>query len=90
MTNRRTRLICFSAVKALLFLGVASTCALAATPATAAKSDAARARLGQPDSAAQARILESYGKLPLSFEENRGQTDPQAKFSSWGKWAHAF
>ena len=84
MKNRRTRRICFSAVKALFVFGVASTWAHAATPATAANSGPARARLGQPDSAAQARILESYGKLPLSFEENRGQTDPHVKFLSRG------
>ena len=84
MTNRRTRRICFSAVKALFVFGVASTWAYAATPVTAAKSDPPHALLGQPDSAAQARILESYGKLPLSFEENRGQTDPRVKFLSRG------
>ena len=28
------------------------------------------------------RPIESYGKLPLSFEENRGQTDSQVKFLS--------
>src|SRR6516225_6854028 len=31
------------------------------------------------------RIVESYGKLPLSFELNRGQTDPQVKFLSRGR-----
>src|SRR5208283_3309800 len=31
---------------------------------------------------AQAQILESYGKLPLSFEENQGQTDARVKFLS--------
>ena len=32
----------------------------------------------------QARLLQSYGKLPLSFEANRGQTDKQVKFLSRG------
>jgi hypothetical protein len=32
----------------------------------------------------QARILGSYGKLPLSFEGNQGQTDFHAKFLSRG------
>ncbi len=36
----------------------------------------------QSDPKAQATILDSYGKLPLSFEANYGQTDPQAKFLS--------
>src|SRR5450755_2855260 len=34
------------------------------------------------DPKAQARIVESYGKLPLSFEANHGQTDPSVKFLS--------
>src|ERR1039457_2385605 len=36
----------------------------------------------QSDPKAQAKILDSYGKLPLSFEENQGQTDGQVKFLS--------
>jgi hypothetical protein len=31
-----------------------------------------------------ARLLAAYGKLPLSFEINHGQTDPQVKFLSRG------
>ncbi len=29
----------------------------------------------KPDQAAQARVIESYGKLPLSFVRNDGQID---------------
>ena len=36
----------------------------------------------QPDPKAQAKILDSYGKLPLSFEANHGQTDARVKFLS--------
>jgi hypothetical protein len=36
----------------------------------------------QGDPKAQAKILESYGKLPLSFEANHGQTDKRVKFLS--------
>ena len=36
----------------------------------------------QADPKAQARILDSYGKLPLSFEANHGQTDARVKFLS--------
>jgi hypothetical protein len=36
----------------------------------------------QSDPQAQARILEGYGKLPLSFEANHGQTDARVKFLS--------
>src|SRR5271169_5899407 len=31
-----------------------------------------------------ARVNENYGKLPLSFEANRGQTSPKVKFLSRG------
>ncbi len=36
----------------------------------------------KPDAKAQARISEQYGKLPLSFEANHGQTDARVKFLS--------
>jgi hypothetical protein len=36
----------------------------------------------QGDPKAQARILDGYGKLPLSFEANQGQTDARVKFLS--------
>ena len=31
------------------------------------------------------QVLAAYGKLPLSFEANQGQTDPQVKFLSRGR-----
>ncbi len=40
--------------------------------------------LEKADHAAQARVTESYGKLPLSFEANRGQVDLDVKFFSRG------
>ena len=36
----------------------------------------------QADATAQAKILNQYGKLPLSFEANQGQTDARVKFLS--------
>ena len=36
------------------------------------------------EEAVRARVNETYGKLPLSFEANRGQTDPQVKFIARG------
>jgi hypothetical protein len=30
------------------------------------------------------RLIQSYGKMPLSFEANQGQTDPKVKFLSRG------
>jgi Big-like domain-containing protein/beta-propeller repeat-containing protein len=42
----------------------------------------AASNLSKPDPATQARVVEDYGKLPLSFEANHGQTDLQVKFLS--------
>ena len=36
------------------------------------------------DAAVKARISDTYGRLPLTFEANRGQTDPQVKFLARG------
>jgi Beta-propeller repeat len=38
----------------------------------------------KPDPSTRRKILENYGKLPLAFEENRGQFDPRARFISRG------
>jgi hypothetical protein len=42
--------------------------------------------LGQPTSqrAAQPRLVEAYGRLPLSFEANQGQTDQRVRFLARG------
>ena len=37
------------------------------------------------DAATRVRLAESYGKLPLSFEANQGQTDSQVKFLARGR-----
>ena len=37
-----------------------------------------------PDEATQAQVKEAYGKLPLSFEANQGQTDARVKFLARG------
>ena len=48
------------------------------------RSTALRAATSGLNPAAQARIVANYGTLPLSFEANHGQTDPQVKFLSRG------
>src|SRR5207249_10933969 len=35
-----------------------------------------------PNDAVRSQVSETYGKVPLHFEANRGQTDPQVKFLS--------
>ncbi len=43
-----------------------------------------RAQLSSADASTKTRIAGQYGKLPLSFEINHGQTDGQVKFLSRG------
>ncbi len=47
-------------------------------------SPAAPANATTPDAPTKARIAENFGKLPLSFELNKGQIDKQVKFRSHG------
>ena len=51
----------------------------------AGKDQAARAPLAD-----NPRIVENYGKLPLSFEANQGQTDSRVKFISRGSGYNLF
>ena len=44
---------------------------------------------GKPK-AAKSRVTEVYGKLPLAFEENRGQVDERVKFLTRGPGYHLF
>jgi hypothetical protein len=45
----------------------------------------ANGNMHQPDQPTRARVSEAYGKLPLSFEANQGQTDNRVNFVSRGK-----
>ncbi len=46
---------------------------------------AARAQAVAPGAAASPRVPAEYGKLPLSFEANRGQVDSRVRFLSRGQ-----
>jgi Tol biopolymer transport system component len=64
---------------ALVWLGGPHIGALAAVPGLSREAPRP-ATLARPDSATRVGMSESYGKPPLYFEANRGQTDPQVKF----------
>ena len=56
-------------------------------------SPGAQAETPEPskvDKATRARVNESYGKLPLSFEANQGQQDQPVKFLSRGRGYNLF
>lgn len=50
----------------------------------------AQAQTVAPAPAQRASIAEGYGRLPLAFEANQGQTDPQVKFVSRGAGYNLF
>ena len=76
------RRICF----ACLFLCLIATFSLSQSnpfsPINQSARVVSKVIASQADPKAQARILDSYGKLPLSFEANQGQTDGRVKFLS--------
>src|SRR6266704_213572 len=83
-----------SSTLTLSLLIIAAIGVLAAVPCSAADADDTTASaerslsLGttsKPDDAVRVRGSEAYGKLPLYFEANRGQTDAQVKFLSRGR-----
>src|SRR5580704_12810788 len=62
-----------------------TTAVLAQTnPAPLSQPPVTKNGLSQPDPAEHSKFVESYGKLPLSFEANQGQTDGRVKFLSRG------
>jgi len=55
-------------------------------PSVSTATNAARPALPSHSPAAgKMGLIENYGKLPLSFEANQGQTDSQVKFLSRGR-----
>src|SRR5207302_11394691 len=76
-----------------LILGVAANLILpvlvvAAEPAKIERSSYVGLEIGavaKPDAANQARLDQAYGKLPLQFEANWGQTDASVGFLSRGR-----
>ncbi|MBI4527113.1 MAG: hypothetical protein HY695_25230 [Deltaproteobacteria bacterium] len=45
---------------------------------------ALRSRFTDPDQSNAGQATQAYGKLPLSFEANHGQTDPHVRFLAHG------
>jgi hypothetical protein len=78
---RSARFVCLLVILGSIILAAQSNpAALINRPAP----DKVSSGLSKPDPKTQDRILETYGKLPISFEENQGQTDAQVKFVSRG------
>src|SRR5438445_6253134 len=79
----------YRTVAALLGIGSFLVFASGPSPRTIARtatnlSPSARTRSSQSGTRTPAQLAETYGKVPLSFEANRGQTDPRVKFLSRG------
>ena len=77
----------------LWLLTIAAIALLQVLPLAAANADEFASPVGmglapgttpKPDETVRVRVSDAYGKLPLSFEVNRGQTDPKVKFLSRG------
>src|SRR3989475_595706 len=71
-----TRRIMLAGMKGMILLLVLAVASCAPAPATRTSTTIPQATKQQ--------VLVAYGKLPLIFEANQGQTDPQVKFLSRG------
>ena len=71
-----------------MFRRVLGASALALVCLMRACDAGATAAVNDPSSTAE--ILDRYGRLPLAFEENRGQRDSHVKFVAHGVAYHAF
>jgi len=87
--------ICFTDRKVIpwlmvvfFFLGLTIPCNAFST--TSANPRVLSRKITEPDKATRARLMESYGRLPLSFEANHGQTDGKVKFLSRGSGYNLF
>src|SRR6266478_5071876 len=80
MTHKR---ILFSAAVLAITCNAASECA-AQTSDNGAPAKLISPAANAPSPAVKQKVAEEYGKLPLSFEANHGQTDPKVKFLSRG------
>jgi hypothetical protein len=76
---KRAYLICVLQCLTAIFVWSQSNPVLLINPRA---SEGSRVGATQADPKAQARTLDQYGKLPLSFEVNQGQTDGRVKFLS--------
>src|SRR2546428_1829274 len=71
-----TRRITVAGVKGMILLLALALASCAPAPATRTSTEIPQAT--------EPQVLAAYGKLPLSFEANDGQADPQVKFLSRG------
>src|SRR5260370_37171242 len=78
---RPSRFLC---LLTLLLSAIALAQSNPAPPINQSARIASPTTASQADPKAQAMILDGYGKLPLSFEANQGQTDAEVKFLSRG------
>ncbi len=69
---------------AVLVMRQAGKPGLAHARSVTAKANLAQRYESSADAATRTRVIGLYGKLPLSFEANHGQTDGQVKFLSRG------
>ena len=91
-SQRETVWVSFTSLTALLLaIAVGGTFLTSVSPVASAEDIASSPKpripvfsVGKSDAATQVRMSEAYGKLPLSFEANQGQTDAQVNFLSRG------
>jgi len=89
-TRKRRRISLSGATVSAIIVGLAGEGMSAPLPlpdplgAPSGVATSAPTSSSKPDAGTRTRISETYGKLPLSFEVNQGQTDERVKFLARG------
>ena len=78
------RTACIAGALAVLMYQIVNTGFSAPVWAASPEASGKHPSLPQADPALRAKVAKTYGQLPLSFEPNRGQTDPQVNYLSRG------
>ncbi len=83
--GRRVRAACLAGALGLLIHQLVNTGFSTALWAAPPGGSAKRPVSPSADTDSRARAAQNYGRLPLTFEPNHGQTDPQVRFLSRGR-----
>src|SRR5262249_22444472 len=81
---KHTPFLCAAGALAVLCLAASNSAGQSSDRNAPQSQTASSPSASAPSPALKQKVLQQYGKLPLSFEANQGQTDPKVKFLSRG------
>src|SRR5215813_11309499 len=81
---KHTPFLCVAAALALACFAASESAGQSSDRNASQSQTASSPSASVPSAALKQKVMQEYGKLPLGFEANQGQTDPKVKFLSRG------